>query len=274
MKRFDYNKAFRLDGKVALVTGAARGLGAEVAAALAQVGASVLLTDVMEEQGRQTTARLRQEGAKVEFLRHDVTDEGQWEHAVASAVQKFGGLDVLVNNAGIETAALITQCTVEDFRRVMDINVTGTFLGIKHAVRAMSPGGSSGRGGSIINLSSAAGTIGVTTHAAYCTSKGAVRLLTKAAAVECGQLKTGIRVNSIHPAVIRTKMGDDFIRYFVDLGLAPNFEASEAAFLAAVPMGHFGATDDVASAAIYLASEASKWVTGAELAVDGGLTAS
>ncbi|MBL6751377.1 MAG: glucose 1-dehydrogenase [Nevskia sp.] len=273
MKGFDYGKAFRLDGKVALVTGAARGLGAEIARALAQVGASVLLSDVMEEQGRDTAARLREAGASVDFVRHDVTDEAQWEHAVAAAVTRFGGLDVLVNNAGIETAALITRCTVEDFRRTLDVNVVGTFLGIKHAVQAMSPGGSSGRGGSIINLSSAAGTVGVTTHAAYCTSKGAVRLLTKAAAVECGQLKTGIRVNSIHPAVIRTKMGDDFIRYFVDLGLAPDFAASEAAFLAALPMGHFGATDDVASAAIYLASEASKWVTGAELAVDGGFTA-
>jgi len=260
----DYNKAFRLDGKVALVTGGARGIGAEVSEALAQAGASVLVTDVLE--ATETVASIRKAGGKAEFLKHDVTVEAQWEAAVAAAIAKFGSLSILVNNAGIETAALITQCTVEDFRRVMDVNVTGVFLGHKHAMRVMKPGSS------IINLSSVAGIIGTTAHVAYHTSKGAVRLMTKAAAIECAQLGTGIRVNSVHPAIIGTDMGTNFIKHFVELGLAPDFASAEAAIKGLHPMG-FGETSDVASAVIYLASDAAKFMNGSELVIDGGLTA-
>ncbi len=270
---YDYAKSFRLDGKVALVSGAARGLGAEIAQALAAMGAKVLVTDVADGGGRGTVEAIRAGGGTAEAMSHDVTVEAQWQAAVAAAVSKLGGFDVLVNNAGIETAALLSQCSVEDFRKTLDVNVTGAFLGIKHAVQAMSPGGTAGKGGSIINLSSAAGFIGVAAHAAYCTSKGAVRLLTKAAAVECAQLGTGIRVNSIHPAIVQTDMGKSFLKDFVDLGLAPDFAAAEANILALHPMGHFGEPRDVASAVLYLAADASKWVTGAELAVDGGLAA-
>lgn len=262
----DYNKAFRLDGKVALITGAARGIGAAVSEALAQVGASVFLTDVLEESGRETVERIRKAGGKAQFHVHDVTSESQWEAAVAACVKHFGKLDVLVNNAGIETAALVTQCEVEDFRRVMDVNVTGVFLGHKHALRVMKAGSS------IINLSSVAGIIGTTGHIAYHTSKGAVRLMTKAAAVECAQLGTGVRVNSIHPAIIATEMGTNFIKHFVDLGLAPDYATAETAIKGIHPMG-FGETRDVASAVIFLASDAAKWMTGSELVVDGGLTA-
>ena len=262
----DYNKAFRLDGKVALVTGAARGIGAAVCEALSQAGAAVLVTDVLESAGQETVARLRKAGAKAEFFRHDVTVEAQWEAAVAFAVEKMGGLHILVNNAGIETAALITQCELDDFRRVMDVNVNGVFLGHKHAMRVMKPGSS------IVNLSSVAGIIGTTAHVAYHTSKGAVRLMTKAAAVECAQLGTGIRVNSIHPGIVATDMGANFIKDFVKLGLAPDYAAAEAAIKAIHPMG-FGETSDVASAVVYLASDAAKWVNGSELVVDGGLTA-
>ncbi len=262
----DYNKAFRLDGKVALVTGGARGIGATVAEALAQAGAAVLVTDVLEGPGRETAERICKAGGKADFFRHDVTVEAQWEAAVASAVSKFGSLSILVNNAGIETAALITQCEVEDFRRVMEVNVTGVFLGHKHAMRVMKPGSA------IVNLSSVAGIIGTTAHVAYHTSKGAVRLMTKAAAIECAQLGTGIRVNSLHPAIIGTEMGTNFIKHFVDLGLAPDYAAAEAAIKALHPMG-FGQTSDVASAVIYLASDAARFVNGSELVIDGGLTA-
>ena len=203
----DYANGFRLDGKVALVTGAARGIGAEIAIALAAMGAKVLVTDVAEDGGRGTAETIVANGGMASAMRHDVTVEGEWELVIAEAVKRFGGLDVLVNNAGIETAALVSQFTVEAFRRTMDVNVTGVFLGVKHAVRAMSPGGAAGRGGSIINMSSVAGIIGTLAHTAYNTSKGAVRLLTKATAVECAQLGNGIRVNSIHPAIIATKMG-------------------------------------------------------------------
>lgn len=262
----DYNKAFRLDGKVALVTGAARGIGAAVSEALAQVGASVLLTDVLESAARETVERIRKAGGKAQFCPHDVTVEAQWEAAVAAALQHFGKLDILVNNAGIETAALITQCTVEDFRRVMDVNVTGVFLGHKHAMRVMKAGSA------IVNLSSVAGIIGTTAHVSYHSSKGAVRLMTKAAAVECAQLGTGIRVNSIHPGIVQTEMGANFIKDFVNLGLAPDYAAAEASIKAIHPMG-FGDVSDVANAVIYLASDAAKWVNGSELVVDGGLTA-
>lgn len=268
----DYARQFRLDGKVALVTGGARGLGAAIADALAQAGASVLVTDILEPDGRATAAALVGAGRSAAFARHDVTREPDWESVVGEAVRKFGGLDVLVNNAGIETAALLTQCTVDDFRRVMEVNVTGVFLGLKHGVRAMQPGGASGRGGSIVNLSSVAGLIGTAAHISYHSSKGAVRSMTKAAAIECAQLGTGIRVNSVHPAIVTTDMGAAFIEHVVALGLAPDVPAATAAFQLAHPLG-FGRPADVACAVLYLASEASRWMTGAELVLDGGYTA-
>ena len=267
----DYQRLYRVDGKVALVSGGARGIGAEIARALAQSGAQVLITDVLEEAGRATVADLVRSGARAEFVRHDVTNEAQWEAAVGAAVSRFGGLDVLVNNAGIETMSRITECSLEDFRRVLDINVIGVFLGCKYAVRAMSPGGAAGKGGSIINMSSVAGLVGVTALGAYSASKGAVRLLTKSVAVECGQLKTGIRVNSIHPGVVRTQMGSNLVQHFVDQGLAPDYATAEAALTAMHPIGRFGEPADVAAAALFLASDASRWVTAAEFVVDGGL---
>lgn len=264
---FDYDKAFRLDGKAAMVTGGARGIGAEVAVALAQRGAAVLVTDLLEAEGRATVERLRKAGGRAEFLRHDVTDESQWEAATAAVSKHFGRYDILVNNAGIETAALFAQCEAADFRRVMDVNVTGVFLGIKHAVRAMS-----GAGGSIINMSSVAGLIGTPAHAAYHASKGGVRLLTKAAGVEFAALKSNVRVNSVHPAIVKTQMGDHFVQGFVDLGLAPDLATAQAALEAAHPMG-FGQVEDVAAAVLFLASDAARWINGTELVIDGGYSA-
>ena len=183
----------------------------------------------------------------------------------------FGALAINAKPLFIETAALIANCTVEDFTNVMNVNVVGVFLGIKHAVRAMAkPNGS---GGAIVNLSSVAGLIGTTGHIAYHTSKGAVRLMTKAAAIECAQLGTGIRVNSVHPAIVATDMGTNFIKHFVDLGLAPDYATAEGAVKAMHPIGHFGEPADVANGAVYLASDAGKWITGSELVIDGGLTA-
>ena len=149
----------------------------------------------------------------------------------------------------------------------MDINVTGVFLGLKHAIGVMKPGAS------IVNLSSVAGLIGTSAHVAYHASKGAVRIMTKAAAVECAQLGTGIRVNSIHPAIVQTDMGTKFIQDFVNLKLAPDYASAEAAIKGAHPLGRFGEPADVAGAVIYLASEAAKWITGSELVLDGGYTA-
>lgn len=268
----DYNTRFRLDGKVALVTGAARGLGAEISQALVQMGAKVMLTDVLEKEGEATARQIDATGDQAAFLKHDVTDEAQWQAVIQATIERFGGFDVLVNNAGIEIPSFLADCELSEFRRIMQVNVEGVFLGVKHAIRAMRPGGAAARGGSIVNLSSAGGLIGFPTLAAYCASKGAVRLLSKSAAVECAKFGYDIRVNSVHPGLVKTDMGSNVVRNLVRLGLAPDEAAAESVFLDMHPLG-FGQPSDVASAVVYLASNASRWITGTEQVVDGGVTA-
>jgi NAD(P)-dependent dehydrogenase (short-subunit alcohol dehydrogenase family) len=270
----DYTQMFRLDGKVALVTGGAQGIGAETCRAFAQAGAAVLLTDVRDEAGEKTAERIRAAGGKAAFLHQDVAEEAQWETAITQAHAQFGGLDIVVNNAGIERMSLLPDVELKAFREVLDTNVVGVFLGCKHAIRAMRPGGIAGRGGSIINLSSVAGLVGVAALGSYNASKGAVRLLTKSVAVECGQLKTGIRCNSIHPGIIRTELSQKFLQNFVDLGLAADLPSIDTAFKAAIPQGDYGEVHDIAHAALFLASDASRYMTGSEIVVDGGWTAS
>lgn len=270
----DYRSLFALDGKVALVSGGSRGIGAEIVRALASAGAAVMLTDILAEEGQALARDLRGSGRRVEFMRQDVADEAQWEAAVAATVAKCGGLDILVNNAGIEKQSLVADLRLEDLQKVLDINVSGVLLGCKHAVRAMRPGGIAGKGGSIVNISSIAGLGGIPALGAYTASKGAVRLLSKSVAVECAQLRTGIRCNSIHPGLIDTQMAERFLQGFVDLKLAESVQASKEAFLGQVPMGRLGQPQDIAAAAVYLASDAARYVTGAELHVDGGYFAS
>ena len=268
----DYRKLFQNDGKVALVTGGARGLGAEIARALASSGAKILVTDVLDTLGRNLVAELQATGAEVDFFKHDVVVEAEWEAAVAHCVARFGRLDILVNNAGIERMQFLTEQSLEGFQKILDVNVFGVFLGCKHAVRAMRPGGAAGKGGSIINISSAAGLVGATALGAYNASKGGVRLLTKSVAVECAQLKTGIRCNSIHPGLIETDMGWHFLQNYVDLGLVRSLEQAQRGCIRAIPMGSLGQPQDIAAAVVFLASEASRYMTGAELVVDGGVT--
>ncbi|MCK9284666.1 MAG: glucose 1-dehydrogenase [Rhodocyclaceae bacterium] len=261
---------FRLDGKVALISGSARGLGAATAETLAAGGAKIVIADVLDTVGKETAAKLGADNAM--FVHLDVTQEADWEAAIAAAIKRFGSIDVVVNNAGIETAAFLSDCTLEDFKRTMEINVGGVFLGVKHAIRAMKPGGASGRGGSIVNISSGAGLKGIMGLGAYSTSKGAVRLLTKAAAVECGRLNYGIRVNSVHPGMVKTEMGAKTLQDYVDLGLMSDVASAETAFAAAHLLG-LGRPQDVANGVYYLASNAAQWVTGIELSVDGGVVA-
>jgi 3alpha(or 20beta)-hydroxysteroid dehydrogenase len=260
---------FRLDDKVALVTGGSRGIGAAIAETLVNAGAKVVISDILVAEGEKRAALL---GDNAIFLHHDVAKESDWDSVITSAVKHFGGMDILVNNAGIETAALFADCTFEEFTRTMNINAGGTFLGIKHGIRAMRPSGISGRGGSITNISSGSGIRGTMALGAYCASKAAIRLMTKAAAIECARLKYGIRVNSIHPGVVRTDMGKQVMLDYVRLGLMPDEAAAENAFETKSLLG-LGVPQDVANGVWYLASDAARWLTGIELPIDGGNSA-
>ena len=263
---------FSLEGKVALVTGAGRGLGAIIAETLAGAGASIMLTDIDGEGCEAQAQRLQGQGGGVSSMQQDVTEENRWIEVIDKTIDEFGGYDILVNNAGIEDIGLFENTSLEDFQKTMDINANGTFLGIKHSIRAMKPGARAGNGGSIINLSSVAGMIGFTGLGAYCGAKGAVRLMTKSAAKECGDLGYDIRVNSIHPGVILTEMGNNLLKGYVRLDLTDNMETSEEMFAARHPLG-LGNPENVADLALFLASPASRWTTGSEHIVDGGLIA-
>jgi 3alpha(or 20beta)-hydroxysteroid dehydrogenase len=263
-----------LTGKVALVTGAAGGIGAEIARLFAEHGASVVLGDVADEKGKATAAEINISGRRASYIRHDVTDEAQWSAAVDHAVAVFGGLDIVVNNAAIEEAAHLVDLDIARARRLLDINVTGTLLGHKYAARTMRPGGRAGNGGAVVNLSSVAGLIGTPGLGAYSASKGAVRLLTKAAAVEFGVLGYGIRVNSIHPGYVETDMGRNLIGEFVKFGMLPSQATAREAMAKTYPLGRTGVPADIARTALFLVSGLSGWITGAEVVVDGGMTIS
>ncbi|WP_370411317.1 glucose 1-dehydrogenase [Streptomyces fradiae] len=240
-----------LTGKTVLITGGARGLGAEAARQAVAAGANVVLTDVLDEEGRATAEAL---GERARFLYHDVTSEADWAAAVTHAVAEFGGLHGLVNNAGISTGAFLETESVEHFRKVLDINLTGVFIGMKAAIPAMREAG----GGSIVNISSAAGLMGLALTAGYGASKWGVRGLTKIGAVELGT--AGIRVNSVHPGMTYTPMTAS-VGIERGAGRYPN-----------TPMGRVGEADEIAGAVVFLLSDAASYVTGAELAVDGGWT--
>lgn len=263
-----------LSGKVAYITGGAAGIGAAIASRFAEAGACVALGDVDESRGQATAEDIRAGGGRALFVRHDVTDERQWVAALDRAAAEFGGLDVLVNNAAIEQTCLLADVELADIERLLSVNVTGVLLGHKHAIRMMRPGGRAGRGGGIVNLSSVAGLIGTPALGVYSASKGAVRLLSKAAAVECGRLGYGIRVNSIHPGLVDTDMGNKLVDDFVGLGVFADRPAAMKEMLTTYPLGRTGVPRDIADAALFLASDQSSWITGAELVVDGGMTIS
>jgi len=261
-----------LSGKTALVTGAARGIGAASATLLAQAGANVVLGDVLADAVEATAADLAARGLRAKGVVHDVALESAWETVIAQTISEFGGFEILVNNAGIEETVLLPDIDSGEMHKLLDVNVGGVLLGHKHAIRAMRPGGSAGRGGSIINLSSVAGLVGTVGLGVYSASKGAVRLISKAAAVECGRMGWGIRVNSVHPGLIETAMGDKLLADFVGLGVFPDLETAKREFTAGHPIGRVGKPEDIASAVLFLASDLSSFITGAELVCDGGMT--
>lgn len=258
----------RLTGKVALMTGGAHGLGAEGCEALAREGARVAVSDIAEAAGEAVAQRIRENGGDAIFIHLDTTDERSWRSAMDQVVEHYGSLDILVNNAGIEVVKLIEDTSLEDLERLWRINEIGVYLGIKHAIPVMK-----GHGGSIINLSSVAGLHGFVGLSGYCMTKGGVRLLTKAAAVEFGRLGYDIRVNSIHPGVIRTEMGSRLLDRTVEMGLAGDHREAEKMYTERHPIGRLGEPADVANALVFLASDESAFCTGSELVVDGGISA-
>jgi NAD(P)-dependent dehydrogenase (short-subunit alcohol dehydrogenase family) len=256
-------KSGRVDGKVALISGGASGIGLATAERLAREGAKVAITDVDVTNGEALAARLTSEGNEVFFMKLDVVDPESWATVVETVVDRWGGLDILLNSAGIGRVYPLLDMTLEEWRHTNAINLDGTFLGTQAAARAMAVSG----GGSIINISSVAGIVGLPTASAYSASKGGVKLFTKAAALEVADMKLNIRINSVHPGYIETPM---VMRRFKDLEAEANDlqELKERH-----PLGRLGQRDEVASMILYLASDESAFVTGAEFIIDGGYSA-
>ncbi|MFJ8443977.1 glucose 1-dehydrogenase [Kitasatospora griseola] len=240
-----------LSGKTVVITGGARGLGAETAKQAVEAGANVLITDVLDAEGEATAAAL---GERARYRHHDVTSEQDWAEVVAFAQAGFGAVHGLVNNAGISTGSFLADESVEHFRKVLDINLTGVFIGMKTVIPALREAG----GGSVVNISSAAGLMGLALTAGYGASKWGVRGLTKIGAVELGVDR--IRVNSVHPGMTYTPMT-----------AAVGIERGEGNY-PNTPMGRVGEAPEIAAATVFLLSDAASYITGAELAVDGGWT--
>ena len=257
----------RLNGKVALVTGGASGIGRGASERLAEEGAVVVVTDLQDQMGADVVAGIQSSGGKAEYLHHDVTDEAAWESVIAQTRAAHGRLDILVNNAGIGIGGSILEMTLVNWRRQTAVNLDGVFLGVKHGIPLMR---ASGDGGSIINISSVAGLKGSAGLAGYCATKGGVRLFTKAVAMECANAKDGIRVNSVHPGLIETPI-------WITVGEAVNPGSNapvdlDAMSALSVPLGMKGLPLDIANGILWLASDESRYVTGQELVIDGGLT--
>ena len=262
---------YDLTGRKALVTGGARGLGEGMAQALARAGAAVVVGDIREDLGKECADALRASGAAADFVPLDVTSEQSWERAVPEAISRLGGLDILVNNAGVEITSLLADLAAEDARRMLEVNVLGTALGIKHGFRAMRPGGPAGQGGAIVNVSSVAATIAFPGIAVYSATKSAVDRLTRVAAMEAGKLGYGVRVNSVYPGLVPTEMGNQLAQDMANVGLFPSAQEAVAAVVALTPAGRLGEVADMADAVVFLASDGARFITGAGLPIDGGM---
>jgi 3(or 17)beta-hydroxysteroid dehydrogenase len=252
--------AGRLAGKAAFITGGASGLGRAMAIAFAEEGANLAIADIDQQRGREVAKEI---GDRAIFLAHDVTSEEQWIANLNEAALAFGRLDTLVNNAGIGTRGTVEQTTLAEWWRIHAVNLEGPFLGCKHGIALIAKAG----GGAIINISSVAGLIGVRDSAAYCSSKGGVRLLTKSVALHCAHRKNGVRCNSIHPVYTDTPMVGQM------LAVSRSPEKMLEGMKAMVPLGRLGTPEELAAMAVYLVSDEARFVTGAEFVFDGGYTA-
>ena len=256
----------RVEGKVALVTGAANGLGRAMALRLAAEGARVVATDLQAEPGAELVDQIARGGGRARFIGHDVTDEDAWIRVMADVRAVEGRLDVLVNNAGIGLSAPVVDMSLADWRRQTAVNLDGVFLGVKHGLPLMRQSG----GGSIVNISSIAGIKASANVSGYCATKGAVRLFTKSVALECAAAKDGVRVNSVHPGIVETAIWDSLIGTGRDGSNARPRHATVVAMTErAVPLGRPGLPEEVAAGVLWLASDESSYVTGTELVIDG-----
>ena len=262
---------FELHGRRALVTGGAQGLGLGMAEALSRAGASVVIADVQDDAGTLAAKDIEASGGTAGYVHLDVTDDAGWESGIAQAIDTLGGLDVLVNNAGIEISSLVVDLDPADIRRMLEVNLLGTLLGVKHGLRAMRPGGAAGAGGSIVNISSVAATIAFPGISAYSATKAGVDRLTRVAAAESGRLGYGVRVNCIYPGLVPTAMGAQLAQDMATLGLFASAEEAAGAVVALTPAGRLGEVADMADAVVFLASDAARFITGAGLPVDGGM---
>jgi NAD(P)-dependent dehydrogenase (short-subunit alcohol dehydrogenase family) len=264
----------RLDGKVALISGAARGIGAETARLMVEAGAKVTIADVLDERGGETARAIAGPGSAAIYLHLDVTREDEWTAAIAATAAHFGGLDILVNNAGLFLGKGIEEASLDEWHRLCAVNLTGVFLGTKFALPALRERArQSLHGSAIVNLASVAGLVGSQLDPLYSMTKGGVTLFTKSAALEFARKGYRVRVNSIHPGVIQTDMGDQtFVSRARNLG-TNDVEAARQTALATHPIGRLGTPEDIAKGIVFLASDDAAFMTGAGLVIDGGLTA-
>ncbi|MBN6885685.1 NAD(P)-dependent dehydrogenase (short-subunit alcohol dehydrogenase family) [Cytobacillus horneckiae] len=247
----------RLNGKVAIITGAEMGMGASEAMLFAKEGAKVIATDVQMEHLNKVVEEIKENGGEAVAIKHDVTSEAEWKAIIAEAVKLYGKVDVLVNNAGVSSPKTIANMEMDEWNKIMDIDLNGCVIGMKYVIPEMKKAG----GGSIINISSIGGIVGMAGTSPYTAAKGALRVLSKSAAVEYGKDK--IRVNSVHPGIIVTPMTGPTM---VEGGATPYYKTY-------TQLPYFGEPEDVAYGVVFLASDESRFVTGSELVIDGGWTA-
>lgn len=262
--------ARQLKNKIALITGAASGIGKATALLFAEEGAKLVLTDVSDARGEELAAAIRKAGGEAIFLHHDVSSEEEWISVIAQTEKAFGGLDILMNNAGVFITGPLTEFSLEDFQRQRAVNIDGVFLGIKHGLPLMRAGK---RGGSIINTSSSAAKMATANAGAYSATKAAVAHLSKCVARDCGEKKDGIRVNSLHPGIVETPLWAGH-QLRGPSRTSPNEPLPDLAAVTAriTPLGRPGTPEDIAKGALFLASDASRYITGIEFCVDGGVT--